>query len=83
MTRAVAGVYWGPWAGDLQIHRAVRSIVREFRPEDESRLGMLAHLPTQFQAFIEGTNIRVHVVGNEVFATEIECDAVDYRYGGA
>lgn len=60
---------------------SVRSIVRELRPEDFARLDeKLAHLPTQFQAFIPGTNVRVHVVGEEVFATHIETESIDYRY---
>jgi glutathione synthase/RimK-type ligase-like ATP-grasp enzyme len=29
---------------------------------------------------VEGTNVRVHVVGQEVFATKIETDVTDYRY---
>ncbi|HZL03445.1 MAG TPA: hypothetical protein VFC48_10010, partial [Cellulomonas sp.] len=39
-------------------------------------------LPTQFQALVPGTDVRVHVVGREVFATEIGSGAVDYRYAG-
>jgi hypothetical protein len=36
--------------------------------------------PTQFQAFVEGTNVRVHVVGDNVFATAVSTEATDYRY---
>lgn len=59
---------------------SVRSIVREWTSADESRLARLRALPTQFQARIDGTNIRVHVVGKHVFATQINTEAVDYRY---
>lgn len=59
---------------------SVRSIVRELRPCDWPRLWRIRTLPTQFQAYTPGTNIRVHVVGGCVFATEITSDAVDYRY---
>jgi glutathione synthase/RimK-type ligase-like ATP-grasp enzyme len=59
---------------------SVRSIVREWSKKDEKNLGKIRVLPTQFQRFIPGTNIRVHVVGSNVFATEISSDAVDYRY---
>jgi glutathione synthase/RimK-type ligase-like ATP-grasp enzyme len=59
---------------------SIRSIVQALSPAAESRLGLLRNLPTQFQAFIAGVNVRVHVVGTDVFATEIETDAVDYRY---
>jgi glutathione synthase/RimK-type ligase-like ATP-grasp enzyme len=59
---------------------SIRSIVREWSPADEWNLRKIRVLPTQFQAFISGTNIRVHVVGEKVFATEIGTPAVDYRY---
>jgi glutathione synthase/RimK-type ligase-like ATP-grasp enzyme len=58
----------------------VRSIVRELNPSDYAHLARLRSLPTQFQALIVGTNIRVHVVGEKLFATEILSPAVDYRY---
>jgi hypothetical protein len=59
---------------------SVRSIVQTLTRERAARLGLLRNLPTQFQAFVDGVNVRVHVVGDEVFATEIETEAVDYRY---
>jgi hypothetical protein len=59
---------------------SVRSIVREWSPDDETNLPRIRALPTQFQAYISGTNVRVHVVGDRVFATEIISGAVDYRY---
>ena len=58
----------------------MRSIVQELSERDQKNLHKLRDLPTQFQQFIAGTNIRVHVVGTEIFATQIESDAVDYRY---
>jgi len=58
----------------------VRSIVRELDDAAAARLDRLAALPTQFQAFVPGTDVRVHVVGERVFAAEIESSAVDYRY---
>lgn len=61
---------------------AVRSIVQEFGDEDEKRLERIRWCPTQFQAFVEGTNLRVHTVGNEVFATAVRSAATDYRYAG-
>jgi hypothetical protein len=61
---------------------SIRSIVRELKRSDLPQLEKVRALPTQFQAFVPGTNIRVHVVGSEVFATEVETEAVDYRYAG-
>lgn len=58
----------------------IRSIVREFDDAAEARLGLLAALPVQFQAYISGVDIRVHVVGSRVFATEVRSTAIDYRY---
>jgi len=59
---------------------SARSIVREFTDADEARLAHIRWCPTQFQAFIPGTNVRVHVAGEAVLATEIVSDAADYRY---
>jgi hypothetical protein len=58
----------------------IRSIVRVLDQAACARLEQVRVLPTQFQARVCGTDLRVHVVGSEVFATEITSDAVDYRY---
>lgn len=58
----------------------VRSIVSLLTPQHRARFGDLASCPTQFQQWIPGTDIRVHVVGDQVFASEIVSAAVDYRY---
>ncbi len=58
----------------------VRSIVRRLGPEQLARLHLLRNGPAQFQAFIPGDNVRVHTVGDELFATRVKSDAVDYRY---
>jgi len=59
---------------------AVRSIVQELNDEDEERLERIRWCPTQFQAFVDGTNLRVHTVGDEAFATAVASEATDYRY---
>lgn len=58
----------------------VRSVVQELKTVELRRLDQIRWCPTQFQAFIEGTNVRVHVIDQEIFATKIESDATDYRY---
>jgi glutathione synthase/RimK-type ligase-like ATP-grasp enzyme len=58
----------------------VRSIVRALDQRDLERLDRVRWCPIQFQAFVPGTNVRVHVVDAEVFATAIHTQAVDYRY---
>lgn len=58
----------------------VRSIVTRLTDAHSPRLRNLASCPTQFQQWIDGTDVRVHVVGSEVFAAEIESTATDYRY---
>lgn len=60
----------------------IRSIVSEFSPVHFSRLNLIKNCPVQFQELIEGLEIRVHIVGEKVFATGIESDAIDYRYAG-
>lgn len=59
----------------------IRSIVRRVGPTQRARLPLLRHGPAQFQALIPGIDIRVHIVGDRVFATRIDSTAVDYRYG--
>ncbi len=59
---------------------AVRSIVQELSDEDEERLERIRWCPTQFQAFVDGTNLRVHTIGDEAFATAVRSEATDYRY---
>jgi glutathione synthase/RimK-type ligase-like ATP-grasp enzyme len=61
---------------------AIRSRVTRLRPEHVGRFQDLASCPTQFQKYIAGTDHRVHVVGEKVFACEVLCDADDYRYPG-
>lgn len=57
-----------------------RSIVRLVEREDLQRLEYILWCPTQFQAWVEGVDIRVHTVGSTVHACRIDSDAVDYRY---
>lgn len=57
-----------------------RSIVQTVNDADLRRLDAIRWCPVQFQAFVEGTDVRVHTVGGEVFATEILSAATDYRY---
>jgi hypothetical protein len=59
-----------------------RSIVRKLSENDLPRLSLITICPIQLQEFIYGTNIRVHVMGEKIFATEIATNAVDYRYTG-
>jgi glutathione synthase/RimK-type ligase-like ATP-grasp enzyme len=60
----------------------IRSIVRRLQPDQLSRLSLLRNGPAQFQAFIPGENVRVHTVGDDLFATRVHTEAVDYRYAG-
>lgn len=59
---------------------SVRSIVSELTDEHMPRLGDVCWCPTQFQELVSGTDYRVHVVGDEVFTSEIESAGTDYRY---
>jgi hypothetical protein len=57
-----------------------RSVVSRLRPEHTERLANVTFCPTQFQRYVPGMDHRVHVVGREVFASEVNSDADDYRY---
>lgn len=61
---------------------ATRSIVSRLLPEHAERLADVSFCPTQFQRYVPGTDHRVHVVGEEVFACEVVSEADDYRYPG-
>jgi len=60
----------------------VRSIVQELDNRSMARLQLLTALPVQFQEFVPGVDIRVHVVGDRCFAAEIVSPSIDYRYAG-
>lgn len=57
-----------------------RSVVSRLRPEHAGRLANVSCCPTQFQEYVPGRDYRVHVAGDELFASEIVSDADDYRY---
>ena len=58
----------------------VRSIIKEFDDDDAARLDDIRWCPVQFQEFVPGIDVRVHVIDQDVFATEIVSDRADYRY---
>lgn len=57
-----------------------RSIVSSLTDLDLERLDRLRLCPVQFQAWVPGPDVRVHVVGNETFAACVRTSAIDYRY---
>jgi RimK-like ATP-grasp domain len=59
----------------------IRSVVTRLSREHLDRFDDLAACPTQFQEYVRGQDIRVHVVGDSAFAAEILSSADDYRYG--
>jgi glutathione synthase/RimK-type ligase-like ATP-grasp enzyme len=61
---------------------ARRSIVKRLSQAGRQRLERVRVCPTQFQEWIPGVDVRVHVIGERLFPTEIVTDAVDYRYSG-
>lgn len=61
----------------------IRSIVTRLDEARARDLYKLRSLPTQFQAYVPGVDVRVHVIGSSVIATEIRTRATDYRYARA
>jgi len=59
---------------------SIRSVVCELNAVRMLDINKVKFLPSQFQQLLSGKNIRVHVVGNEIFASEITTEAIDYRY---
>jgi glutathione synthase/RimK-type ligase-like ATP-grasp enzyme len=58
----------------------LRSIVARLSAGDLGGLSDVANCPTQFQQYIAGRDVRVHVIGDRLIATEIASGADDYRY---
>lgn len=58
----------------------VRSIVATLGSQDRDRLDGVRTGPVQLQQWVDGLDVRVHVVGHRWFATAIDCEADDYRY---
>jgi RimK-like ATP-grasp domain len=58
----------------------IRSIVSRLTAEHLRKIEDVISCPTQFQQHIPGTEYRVHIVGEKVFASAILSDADDYRY---
>jgi glutathione synthase/RimK-type ligase-like ATP-grasp enzyme len=57
-----------------------RSIVRMLGPDDLQRLDDIRWCPVQFQAYVAGHDVRVHVIGSRLFGTRVISQASDYRY---
>jgi glutathione synthase/RimK-type ligase-like ATP-grasp enzyme len=69
-------------AHETVIYKSVsgmRSAVARLAPADDARIDDVVNAPTQFQEYIPGTDWRVHVMNDDLFACEIRCDADDYR----
>ncbi|MGI8770927.1 MAG: ATP-grasp domain-containing protein [Acidobacteriaceae bacterium] len=58
----------------------VRSIVRRLGKDRYAQLDDVANCPTQFQRYIPGDDLRVHVMGETVHTLRIQSDCDDYRY---
>jgi glutathione synthase/RimK-type ligase-like ATP-grasp enzyme len=62
----------------------VRSIVSVVDLDrDAERLERIRWCPVQFQENVRGRDVRVHVVGDEVYAAIVDSSATDYRYARA
>jgi hypothetical protein len=56
---------------------ATHSIVHELTQDRARDLDEIRHLPTLFQAHVDGMDVRVHVVGDEAFATKLAKQTID------
>lgn len=60
----------------------VRSVVTACTRDTIESMGRVSNCPTMFQEYVEGVDVRCHIVGEDVFCAEVQSDATDYRYGG-
>lgn len=77
-----ARAFWHEFRGEV-IYKSLsseRSIVKAMTHADLHRLELICSCPVQLQERIPGVDIRVHVIGTRIFATEIRSHAADYRY---
>jgi len=58
----------------------IRSVVSTLTAGHLARLDDIIWCPTQFQEYVPGTDYRVHVVGDDIFACKVISGADDYRY---
>jgi len=58
----------------------LRSVVKRLTPGYLDQIDRVRHCPTQFQEYIPGVDVRVHVIGERLFATEVWSEQTDYRY---
>ena len=69
------------FAGDL-VYKASSGMRSRVRAVDEDILERLRSgtTPAVFQRRIEGTDVRVHIVGNEAMAARVQNPGIDYRF---
>lgn len=70
----LGGVICKPLAASLRYWRETRLI----GPEERAQLRQLRHAPAILQELIPGTDIRVTVVGNQIFGAEIDSSSGNY-----
>jgi glutathione synthase/RimK-type ligase-like ATP-grasp enzyme len=58
----------------------LRSIVNTVDANEPDRLDRVGHGPVQLQQWIDGLDVRVHVIDDRCFATSVTSSASDYRY---
>lgn len=82
-TRALDFIAANAASGKETIYKSassVRSIVKTITARDVEKDLSIRACPVQFQERVEGEDYRVHVVGEEIFASRIATSGVDYRY---
>lgn len=59
-----------------------RSIVEQLTASGEEDIEDIKNCVTQFQQYVDGTDYRVHVLGDKIFPAKINSESSDYRYAG-
>jgi hypothetical protein len=64
------------------VYKACSGLRARVRKADDTLLERLVDgaAPVLVQEYVEGVDVRVHVVGSRIFASEIVSTAIDYRY---
>lgn len=73
-SRGIGNVIFKAFAGTPQSWRETRLVGEE----ELGKIEMVKYAPVIFQSYIKGTDIRVTVIGNHIFAAEIDISNGDY-----
>ena len=64
------------------IYKASSGLRSQVRLFDDKLMSLMAKgtSPTVVQEYVEGVDVRIHVIGKQIFASQVQSQAIDYRF---